>query len=291
MSSQGTPTRSGRITPSASGGSSTRTAATPPRLPSRTRATSFGSPVQPPPSIFELLDNEGSDAPAGSAGIAEESVQMEAVEGTYDNPFKFTVNRHFPELNPFGLLPIRVPHYEVGDKQYTVWQLAAFVAHHDYEKMSAYTTDMADTILLIMPAVGFWLNVKRLLSMSCFALPDATKHPFLSNEAVMSAHRRQNGATADDPSRQNVHLLVKFPVDHPLDNNVMAPNEEAITKKCLFLKKTEKTGEHTPDGKEVANEFKALVAYWEIAEKAGQRTGTQKKRGDDIVSLMKTMNM
>lgn len=261
---------------------------TPPRSAHR---SSIGSATPPRPPAARAHANSADfmsdDEELNASSIPEEIQQEqedfedEPLKGTFEHPFRCKINPRCPEMNPFGLVIIKVPFYDVGTEQYTVWQVGKFASPLDLNGMSAHVTPEPDTIMLIVDAVSFWLHKDQTLDASINDLKDKTKHPFVTNPTVKNAHLRLHGKREGDLLHQKVHLLVQLPVKYPLDKTIMDPGQTdtEIPKKALPMKK-----------KVQGKEFSGMMTYWEIAEKDGYSTGNAKK-GEDLASLIAKMGL
>lgn len=205
------------------------------------------------------------------------------MEGTKLNPFRFIVNREFPEKNPARIKFTRIPNYEHQGFEHVVWEAAITIPHGDMLKWDAYF-QKPNHIMFKGPSRSYWETPDILWNPDCHDVKDKNKktHPFPDDQATRKAHMASDLAIEKNPTvRDENWWQAEIPCDKVdgadvvLDNSILSGSTPEVKKEYRKLRAT------------LCNaDLRGLVIVWKIAEVGGIQTEKQMDLVPDVQSLM-----
>jgi hypothetical protein len=236
----------------------------------------------PRPLLAGTMDHPPTVASlAGSSGLSFSTEgSLGAVEGTKAYPFKFMVNREYPEKNPARIKFTRVMNYEHEGFEHVVWEAAITIPHGDLKKWDAYF-QKPNQILFKGPSRSYWEDPDILWNPDCHDVKNKNTHPFPDDQATKKAHNASELAIEKNSLRNENWWQAEIPCDKVdgadvvLDNNILSGNSHLVKKEVRKLK-----------ARLYGAEVKGLVLVWKIAEVGGIQTERQMEAVPDVQSLM-----
>jgi hypothetical protein len=231
----------------------------------------------PHPSYYSSpMDNPRTHLPPGSVvagqscasstfSSGELSLELTSpVDGTPNSPFKFLVNRQYPEKNPVRMKFTRVMKYEYQGFERTVWEVAITVPHPNFSKWEAYFVK-PNKILFKGPSRGYW------------------ESQFPNDPIMKKAHKAAELAIKKNPLHEENWWQVEIPkekdedMDVVLDNIILSRHSNMIKREVQKLMSVE------------YGELKGCVLVWKIAEVGGIQMEKQEESLLNLQSFL--MNM
>lgn len=207
------------------------------------------------------------------------NMDLQVLEGTQANPFKFDVNRQYPEKNIARFTFTYVPTYNHKGWQGSVWELEMDVPHMDFNKWEVRVSG-PNGILIKGPSKSYWEKTAILWNEQCHDYKDKDKHPFPSDEATQKAHQAAELAIDGNPNREFNWWLAEIPPKEgesevQLDNTILSGPGVHLSRAVRKVKSPE-----YPD-------LKGAVLTWKIAEGGGVQTEKQKEVSEakDLMSM------
>ena len=116
------------------------------------------SPASSPAFYSPTMEYPGSVASAPLSSSMFSSIELNCIQGSKMNPFKFQVNRLFPEKNPARIGFCQITHYEYQGFEHKVWEAKVTIPHLDYDKWEAFFK-FPCYIVFKAPSIGSWEKV------------------------------------------------------------------------------------------------------------------------------------
>jgi hypothetical protein len=170
-----------------------------------------------------LNPNPGSVAGQSGASTFSSGGSWEMVEGTKMTPFKFLVNRQYPEKNPARIRFTRVSNYEHEGFERIVWEAMITIPHADFSKWEAYF-ERPNFILFKGPSRSYWESPAILWSPECHDVKNKKSHPFPDDMATKKAHKASELAVEKDPPCEENWWWEEIPKAKDEDTNLMLDN-------------------------------------------------------------------
>jgi len=205
--------------------------------------------------------------------VASSVMAPTVIQGTEANPYKYTVNRLYPERNPSPISFCFIARLEAHNATYPGVEFALEVPIYDVSKVQA-TLKSHCIIGVKVPTIPHYQKAEVLWDPACH---DATAL-FPADEATEQARRQQEIAIEGDPVRAFKHYEFEIP-GVVLDNSIMSGFEigNVIRHQVRKVKAT-------PAPNDAG--YKSLVLTWKVAEARGSKFQQQAAPSvDDLLNM------
>lgn len=247
--------------------------------PARTSSSSLPSPLKTT-TRFSSPAMDPQKPPSVVGGISSSTGSLSEfylIDGSKESPFKFRVNRLFPEKNPFRIEVLRVEKYEHEGFERNIWEFRVTISAQHYEKWEAFFRP-PNFVVIKGPSTDYWTKSEIFWKEDCHDYKDKKKYPFPYDQATESANTALELAIEKEPQREYNWWEFEIPkvkdedTEATLDNSVFSGPSDVI-KKGIRKLKDPKYGLH------------AVVVYWKIAEAGAIQTKRQ-NNNIDVKSLL-----
>ena len=211
--------------------------------------------------------------PSSVASISTLSATKEdLVEGSEKNPFKYTINKDYPEKNPARIPFCFLPDHDHEGHTYRAWKLKATIPHHDYNSWDAYF-EKPNCIKVKAPSLSYYEKKDRIWNPELHDVKDRNAHPFHLDEATRKADAQLEAAIKKDQAREYNWWKFEIP-GVVLDNSILSGASRTKIKKEPRPMTAERPHK----------DLKGAVAVWIIAEAGGIQVETENVE-DDVLNM------